>query len=271
MKYGRVAVVMTAVFGGLFLSISYVNPYSGVLSLSELVMQLSGSRGNLNLGFAMHELLSFAMRMAPDFIVEMYLGTLLYQHFCTASIYVFSRYPRRLKWYFQEVWLLGVQILIYQFFLLFVVVVVSTLRVRVQFDIAGAFLLIYHLAIKSMWVFCMALGINLLAVLSGSDFAFLCVMSFQTFCITILGITDNVAEEAGAYLLQLNPMARLVLCWQSSESPVFHTVLNPPFPWLEMKDSLFWFMIFCIVMVMTGAVLIKRHDLLYSVAEEGAV
>lgn len=37
--------ILLAVAGGIFLSIMYVNPYNGSITLSELVLQLSGSRG----------------------------------------------------------------------------------------------------------------------------------------------------------------------------------------------------------------------------------
>ena len=94
MKRERIALVTIAVLGGCFLSITYVNPYHHTISLAELVLQLSGSRGNIPMGFSMNELLLLTMRMVPDYLMEMYLGTMLYKHFCTASVYVFSRYPK---------------------------------------------------------------------------------------------------------------------------------------------------------------------------------
>ena len=75
---------MLAVMGGIMLAIGYVNPYAGIISLSELILQLSGSRGDLALGFSINELLSFVMHMIPDFVFEICFGTIIYQHLCTA-------------------------------------------------------------------------------------------------------------------------------------------------------------------------------------------
>lgn len=269
MKRGIIVIILMATLGGVFLSVSYVNPYNDELLLSELVMQLSGSRGDLILGFSMHELLSLAVRMVPDFILEMYLGTLLYQHFCTASVYVFSRYPKRLKWYFREVLVLGVQITICQALLLLSVLLVSTIRIQVQFDIQGIFLLFIHLVLKSIWVFAMALSVNLLAVLLESDLAFMCVMGIQTFLITTLGIIDDLAKEVSIYFLKWNPMAHLVLGWHNTELTMLKAVSNRHFVGLDMKGSIIQLGIICLMVIIAGAVMINKHDLLCSMMEEG--
>ena len=44
------SLVSVAVLCGVLLSLAFVNPYSGQVTLSELVLQLSGSRGDLPLG-----------------------------------------------------------------------------------------------------------------------------------------------------------------------------------------------------------------------------
>lgn len=271
MKREIIVIVLVATLGGVFLSVSYVNPYNDELLLSELIMQLSGSRGELILGFSMTDLLSLAIRMVPDFILEMYFGTLLYQHFCTASIYVFSRYPKRLKWYIREILVLGVQITICQALLLLSVLLVSIIRVQVQFDMQGVFLLFCHLMLKSIWVFAMALSVNLLAVLLESDLAFLCVMGIQTFLITILGLIDDLDKEVSIYLLKWNPMAHLVLGWHNTELIIRKKVSNWHFTGLDMEGSIIQLGIICLLVIIAGAVIINRHDLLCSLVEEGEI
>ena len=76
---------------GSLLAFTYINPYNGQITLSELILQLSGSRGEFSLGFSsLPELLSFSSKLLPTFLFELYVGTSLYQHFCTASVYIFS-------------------------------------------------------------------------------------------------------------------------------------------------------------------------------------
>ncbi len=262
-------VCLFSVLCGFLLSVEYVNPYNDSILLSELIMQLSGSRGSLVLGFSMHELLSLVLRMVPDFIIEMYLGILMYQHFCTASIYVFSRYPRRVRWYWGEVLSLGIQVMLYQLFLLLSVILISICRMDVQFDNIGLFLIVYHLVVKVMWIFCIALAINLLAIFLGSDSAFLFIMSIQILLITILGFADDLTEEKRVYFLQYNPMSRLVLGWQSGEFPNLKIKIISSIKGLEISDAILQLMILCVIVVVIGAILIKQHDLLCSNAEEG--
>ena len=91
-KYQNGSIYLLAVMAGIFLSISYVNPYEGKIFLSELVLQLSGSRGEFVLNYKNAlELVEVAMRLLPCVIMEVFLGIALYWHFCTASVYVFSR------------------------------------------------------------------------------------------------------------------------------------------------------------------------------------
>lgn len=69
-----VPLVSMAVLCGALLSLAFVNPHNGQITLAELVLQLSGSRGDLPLGTSLPELLSFSIKMAPYFLFELYIG-----------------------------------------------------------------------------------------------------------------------------------------------------------------------------------------------------
>ena len=97
---------------GLWLSWSYMNPYGGVTTLSSLVEQLSGSRGDFPLEPNMSELLSFTLRLLPFLVFQALAGISFYRHYCTASVYIFSRMPNRLKWYRKECALLALHTLL---------------------------------------------------------------------------------------------------------------------------------------------------------------
>lgn len=57
MKYKYGPLFLTAAAGGVYLSLMYINPYNGVITLSETILQLSGSRGRLHWGFLILNLL----------------------------------------------------------------------------------------------------------------------------------------------------------------------------------------------------------------------
>lgn len=69
-----VPLISMAVLCGALLSLAFVNPHNGKITLAELVLQLSGSRGDLPLGTSLPELLSFSIKMAPYFLFELYIG-----------------------------------------------------------------------------------------------------------------------------------------------------------------------------------------------------
>lgn len=274
MKNKTQLLLVLAIAGGLFLAAGYVNPYDGKILLSELVLQLSGSRGEIPLGVSMPELLSLIMRMLPNCLFEIYFGTVLYRHFCTASIYVFSRYPKRIHWYLKEALALGAIVCLYQIILSGTVIITTSLRYQLRIDESGIILLLYHFLIHTVWVYCITLIMNLIAVKGGSSLAFVLVMGAQTICVTALGCIRFIMQYLDAEFLKaflkLNPIAHLVLGWHGSDAKAVEQVLNPPFPGLGLNDSLFYFMIICVVTVLTGAFLVKKHDLLISNMEEGA-
>lgn len=272
MKYGKLFLAAIAV--GVYLSFMYVNPWGGVITLSELTLQLSGSSGTFALGFSPKELMSFIMCLFPAFLFELYAGILLYRHFCTASIYVFSRYPRRVKWYLREVGSLGNRVWFFQLTLLAAVMVVTVIRWDLQIDSGGIVLFLYHFLIQSLWTYIMALSVNLLAVYLGSSAAYAAVTCIQLACVVLFYVADQIVRHSeglsyGGFLIW-NPMAHLVLAWHSSEIEAVGGILEPERMGANLNHSLILFFILGVVVTAAGAVIIKNHELLVSDSEAEA-
>lgn len=275
MKYKIRLALILAIIGGVWLAIGYVNPYDGNIFLSELILQLSGSCGDIPFGVSMPELLALIMRMLPNFIFEIYFGTALYQHFCTASIYVFSRYPKRINWYFKETLTLGIIVCFYQIVLLSTTMFITLLRYDLHIDWAGIILLFYHFLIHTIWIYCITLAINLLAIKKESGLAFVLAMAAQTICITLLGcvnlINHNLDDAFLKTFLRINPIAHLILGWHDSDMKTVKQVLNPPYSGLLLNNSIMYFILSYAIVVLIGALVVKKHDLLISNMEEGAI
>ena len=109
----RLLFLLLAIPFGVWLSFSYINPYGGSITLSELVLQLSGARGTFALDLNLNELLDFTLRLVPVLVFQALAGTLMYQYYCTASVYVFSRIERRTAWYRRELGALAVKAFAY--------------------------------------------------------------------------------------------------------------------------------------------------------------
>lgn len=270
-KYG--ILLLVAVLGGVYLSIFYVNPYSGVITLSELVLQLSGSRGSFALGFSHTELVSFGMRLFPAFIFELFGGIMLYQHFCTASIFVFSRYPRRLKWYIGEVGQIGGTVCCFHILLLLVSILTTICRYKLQVDGGGIVLLAYYFLIYSLWGYIMTILINLLAIYLGSGMAYGIIITFQSLGIVLFIILDFIVRYSRngisyQQVLTWNPIAHLVFAWHKSNlevsSQMFKSYINS-----NLNQSLGIFFFLAVGVTLIGAFVIKNHDLLIADMEMG--
>lgn len=270
-------VIVIAAIGGIFLSVIYVNPYNSVTSLSEFVLQLSGSRGDLKLGFSMTELVALATRLLPNCVFEAYVGVMFYRHFCTASIYVFSRCTKRGKWYLKEMISLGCSVMAFQVILLLFAIITTVLRYRLVVDYGGILLLIYHFAIQFLWTYLFTILINLLAIRVGSNQSFAIAMIAQTFCIAILGLKEvlnSFLETDIARMnlfLKINPVSHLVLGWHSSNVKSIEKVINSPYEGLYLSESMLIYIVGVIFALIVGAIVVKRHDLLILDSEMGAM
>lgn len=269
MEYKYRLLLVLAIVSGVYLSAIYINPHGGVITLSEMILQLSGSRGSFVLGFSYSELASFVMRLFPTFLFELYAGIMLYQHFCTASIYVFSRYPYRMKWYISEVCQLGGKVCIFNMVLLVSAIFISSGRYEVQINYAGMVLVFYHFFIHSLWVYIMALSVNLLAIYLGSSNTFVLVISSQLVGTVLLNLIDLLVryfDNRLSYKVFLiwNPIAHLVLGWHNSNMEMVNKVLVSPYMQTDLNNSLIMFALFGIIVTLIGSVIIKNHDLLVS-------
>lgn len=266
-------VAIGAVCGGL-LSLSRINPYGGQITLQDLVLQLSGSRGDFVMELYYGAMVDFGFLMLPFFLYQFYGGIQLYRQFCVASVYVFSRTTNRVKWYFTELWGMCKGLIVLQMFLQGTTLLVAALRWDVIWTGEGWLLLGIHVLLFTMWTFTMALGVNLLALIWGSSTGFLVVFALQAGMLAVLctGAKLESTDPALARLLALNPISRLVLGWQSGG--VFGLEGGLPAEYghaLTLSGSLLLVALMTAVVVVLGLMVIRKKDILVSNLETGGV
>lgn len=264
---------MIGIAGGIMLAFFYVNPHGGSITLSEFVLQLSGSRGEFILGTSFSELIPFVMRMIPGYVFEMFIGIELYRHFCTASIYVFSRKPNRVQWYIKEVMGVGLATVFYQVILLGASMIVTVLRYRLELDTAGFILLFYHFVLYTIWIFSVSLILNFVAIFAGSDTSFLVVYVVQAVFIAILQMAKIFEDNARIVhiWLNINPMAHLVLGWHTSNMKSLSNALGTLNYGLSFRTSIVMMSGICILTVGFGLFTVKKHDFLITDSEIGGI
>ena len=241
MHHEKRVVILIGILSGICISLGFIRPFDGVITLSELVLQLSGSRGELSMSCNLVELIGFMLRMMPNYIMILVFGNKLYGHFCTASIYVFSRCPNRMKWYGKELLQLINLICIFELVFLSTTAIASVLRYQVIF---------------MLWNFTLVLLVNLLAINIGSSAAFTLVMVVQMTCTAALSIINiltkmQIKQDIIYVFLWLNPVAHTVLGWHRS------TLLE-----VELANSRYSLNLVTSITVLMGGQLIQKKDLL---------
>ena len=231
---------------------------------------LSGPSG-VGKSTVISELLSLTLVLVPCYVFQIYMGIEVYRSFCTASIYVFSRTPRRIRWYLGEITSLAGAALLFQVILVVSASAAAALMHPFYIDTAGVVLAVYHIILYTFWLFAMSLIINLLAVYLGSNAAFFVVCGAQLVFTSFL-IFINMFEENRPFVtrfLNLNPMAHLVIGWHSSVVPMLDKTVQAPYEGLYFAVSFLVTAGTALAAAVAGAFIVKHHDFLTADPEGG--
>ena len=150
-------------------------PEEGDVSLAMIVNVLSFGEFNIDTTY----IYFFLIRYFPFLLFQALWGVYIYRHFCTASVYFFTRVENRKKWYLGETG----KLFLYVFFYLLVLVISYSFCIgwnhRLIIDMKGIVLLLYFLINQTLWLFSMTLFINLLSICWGSSNGFLTIAGLQ--------------------------------------------------------------------------------------------
>ena len=265
-------VLIAGILSGGILSIVFINPYDGRILVSEAILQLSGSSGAFPLTPAFKDLISFTIRMIPDYMFELYIGIELYRHFCTASVYVFSRTPNRSRWYIREVIEVAVAVFGYQIIKMFAAMSVTFLHYQIEPDHFGFFLLVFHIIVYSLWVFTVSLLINLISIKYGSNNAFIWIVGIQIFMTALLELVQIFESNLTLtkIFLNVNPIAHLVVGWHTGTIKELKNSLEVTYIRLDFKVTLVTMLAISIFSVIVGMYLVSQHEfLILNANEEG--
>lgn len=265
-------VLIAGILSGGILSIVFINPYDGRILVSEAILQLSGSSGAFPLTPAFKDLISFTIRMIPDYMFELYIGIELYRHFCTASVYVFSWTPNRSRWYIREVIEVAVAVFGYQIIKMFAAMSVTFLHYKIEPDHFGFFLLVFHIIVYSLWVFTVSLLINLISIKYGSNNAFIWIVGIQIFMTALLELVQIFESNLTLtkIFLNVNPIAHLVVGWHTGTIKELKNSLEVAYITLDFKVTLVTMLAISIFSVIVGMYLVSQHEfLILNANEEG--
>lgn len=214
----KVELMILAVFTGIFHSLVFINPLEKEVAIGEVFLQLSGSRGRFSLGYSIAELLCFFLCLMPGLLLLFFLGLRLYGHFCTASIYVFCRYTKRIVWYRKVVLSLIREIVLFQITFLITILLCSELRFNLYWMEQDEKIIIFHFLSFLLWNLLWIMVMNLISMEKGSSQGILFVMGIQMGMLGCLSLINNLNRQGVEIeiihgLIRSNPISVLVTGW----------------------------------------------------------
>lgn len=265
--------VLIGILWGILQSLTFLNSTESVY-LSDIVWKLSFPA----VYFIPTSLIDMTFQMIPFFLFQAVYGIFLYRHFCTASVYYFTRCEQRKVWFLKELLHLYPIVLTYLLVnALFCIGIVWTSG-HIVMDFTGCILFVYYLIIYSLWLFFTVIIMNLLATKKGSGIGFLVVCGGQLIAVTSLVLWEQVfpldgtgKTEQNLFLLKCNPAAHLVLDWHTSRLETvnkklsqFNFGFNPNQLNMEfdLNQTCIVFLILCIIAIILGCQIVERHEVL---------
>lgn len=225
--------------------------------LSDIILRFGFSEVSINLVY----LIELSIQLLPFFIFQIFFGTVIYQHFCSASIYYFSRCHNRGKWFIKESLKLYGYSIAYPLTMVGIATLIASSTNGILVDQVSLILFFYYLAIHSLWFFITALLMNIFSIRFDSSIGFMVIMGFQLFCVGMLLMWENVSlTNQSTFFLKLNPISHLILSWHNSGNPGLNDRINYLNIDLSLHASILYFFILCLLSVGSGLFIVKRQE-----------
>ncbi|MGG0717218.1 hypothetical protein ABE096_06410 [Robertmurraya massiliosenegalensis] len=262
MNNALIKCVGIAILLGAFQATFFLGMHEEIL-LSDIILTFGFSEVEIILVY----LIELSLKLLPLLLFQILFGTYIYQHFCTASIYYFSRCPNRVRWFLTECSKLYLLSFIYPLVMVISGTTVASITNQIVFDEVSFILLLYYLLIHSLWLFFTALLINLIAIKLDSSLGFMAVVILQFTCVAMLLLWENVWPLTDtqnlsnhALLLQFNPIAHLILAWHSSPISLLNERLDQFQIDFNLNNSIVVFFFLNIVFLTFGCWIVKKQE-----------
>lgn len=235
-------------------------------SCRDMIIDLSFGYPQLEIA----EIIGMTIKAMYLFVFQVFMGVSIYKHFCTASVYYFSRCSKRKIWFIKETISVFLMALLYITVLVTIYILLSGINHPIAMENGFWKILIVYIVINSLWLFITVVVINLLSIkLQDSSIGFIIVALIQFFLFWALylwkigyNIEFSGATPESIIILKLNPIAHLILSWHSSRI----TQLNINF-WnlkFDFIESIILFSIIALIVIVMGCVIIKKQDVISS-------
>lgn len=256
--------------------------YEESMTISQVVM--NAAFGTVDIG---SEYIAFISQwFLPMLVFHIIFGTYIYKKFCSASVYYFSRTENRAKWYVKEITTLYGMGICYLIAFVGTGMIVTMVKKGIRFDSAAVLIFLYYLIIYSLFLFSTTLAINLIAIKTSSVIGFGviegCLLAGITLFVllgdyvekqvlimteavpsieTLQELESNILSQYN-WLLKINPFAHLVFPIHSSQYSIVDLVVNQKGILFDLNESVIYYAVLSIVVLVVGYYLIKNCEFL---------
>ena len=209
----------------------------------------------------------------PLLFFQIIYGIYIYRHFCSASIYFFSRNINRKKWFLTEAVKLYGYTLLYLISMLASGIMVKAFCYNIIWNVEGLLILIYYICIHSLYLFAITLGTNVIAIRFGSSVGFISIVSLNIFFISLyasLGeiINEDILYTEYTWLFKINPFAHLIFSVHSSGILCVDNEINKYGMSFDLNYSILLFAIVSIAFLILGCIMCEKHEFVKNNIEE---
>ena len=213
----------------------------------------------------------------PLIIFQIFYGTYIYRHFCSASVYFFSRYCSRTLWFLKETGVLYLFGLAYLIVMILSGTFITSFFTPVSAGTTSWLLACYYLLIHSLFLLVTTLGINILAIVFTSNVGFMIIEGISLFSMAsfaVLGkyfITEDILIDKYTWLLKINPFAHLVFSMHSSGINSVDRIINTKSISFDLNLSVLVFLMAAIIVTVCGCMMVSNHNFIESNKETGGI
>ena len=211
----------------------------------------------------------------PLMFFQFFYGTYIYRHFCTASVYYFSRKCNRSGWFLKEAGSLYIFALLYVLIYLGSEILCCVIFSKVIADISSIFLILYYVVLYSLFLFVTTLAINIFSILFTSNVGLILVEGLVMLCVgayLMLGkkyITDDELINKYEWMIKVNPFAHLNIKLHSSSLEVINRAINVKNIEFELNTSVVLYLILAVVVTFVGTIIVNKHNFIITNQETG--
>ena len=223
----------------------------------------------ISLGFGVAEciprsIIDITYYFTPVLIFQILYGTYIYRHFCSASVYYFSRTENKIRWYIKQTIELFTFSLLYVILLLGASMASASIFNEVIFSKNDIVLGFYFLVLYVFFVFVTTNFINIFAILFSSGTAFVIVNAVQILSMALFVMADtffaeNEITKKNLYIL-LNPIAHLIIRVHTSKNEEMSSLYSTIGKGFDFNISIFVYFTFALISLILGCIIVKLKD-----------